>query len=102
MLASMARFVPRFGDGEGEGGEIPIPAERPYTLGAASMRVAARPPSSNIATAGTAERSLVRLPVAGSQKATDADSAPAAGPVAAYALGRNDGILGMMSGRGLY
>jgi rare lipoprotein A len=96
MLASTGPFVPRFGDGED--GEVPLPAGRPYTLGAATSGVAARPPTSNVATAGTSERSLVRLPVAGSQRAPDA----APSPLAAYAPVRNDDVLGLMSGRGLY
>jgi rare lipoprotein A len=101
MLASTGPFVPVFGDGEGE---VPIPAGRPYTLGATTSGVAARPPTSNVASAGTSERSLVRLPVSGSQRAPAADPAGPAGasPLAAYAPVRNDDVLGLMSGRGLY
>jgi hypothetical protein len=66
----------------------------------------------NVATVATVapERPVVRLQAARAQKATDLDSAPRTdpGPVAAFVPSRNDGaaspdgVLGLMSGRGLY
>jgi rare lipoprotein A len=100
MVASTEPFVPSFGD---DGGGPPIPPERPFALGGGSGRVAAKPATVAVASVMAApERSVVRLPAA--QKAGDLGSAPRAdpGPVATYAPVRNDGVLGLMSGRGLY
>jgi rare lipoprotein A len=100
MVASAGPFVPGFGD---EGREPPIPPERPFALGGASGRLAARPAVVNVATVDAAsERSVVKLPPARAQKVTDLASAADSGPVAAYAPLHNDGVLGLMSGRGLY
>jgi rare lipoprotein A len=107
MVASAAPFVPGFAE---DGGETPIPPERPFALGGTSSRVAAQPATVNVATVAT-ERLAVKLPAARAQKATDLDSAPRTdpGPVAAFVLSHNDGapshndgVLGLMSGRGLY
>ena len=102
MVASAGPFVPSFGD---EVGETPIPPERPFALGAASGRLAARPAAVDVATVNAApERSVVKLPAARAQKVTDLDLALRADPtpVATFAPVRNDGVLGLMSGRGLY
>jgi rare lipoprotein A len=111
MVASAQPFVPSFGDE----GETPIPPERPFALGGASGRVAARPGSVNVASVniatanGTtanaaAERSVLKLPAARAQRVIDLDSAKRAdiSPVATYAPSSNEGALGLMSGRGLY
>jgi rare lipoprotein A len=101
MVASAAPFVPNFVDA---GGETPIPPERPFALGGASSRVAAKPVIANVALNATPERSVVKLPATRAQRITDPDYAPQAdtGPVAAYAPAHNEPALGLMSGRGLY
>jgi rare lipoprotein A len=106
MVASAAPFVPSFAD---DGGETPIPPERPFALGGAPARVAAKPATVNVA-ALAPERPAVKLPAGKAQKATDLDAAPRTepGPVASFAPSHNDGLpshdgaLGLMSGRGLY
>jgi rare lipoprotein A len=98
MVASAAPFVPSIAE---EGGP-PIPAERPFALGAASGRMAAKPAVVNLATAS--ERSVVKLPADRAQKVTDLEPVPRAdsSPVAAFAPAHNGPVLGLMSGRGLY
>jgi rare lipoprotein A len=94
MVASAGPFVPSFGDEAGE--TPPIPPERPFALGGAAGRVAAKPTTVNVATASAAPTRA--------QRVTELDVAPRAeaSPVATYAPVRNDGVLGLMSGRGLY
>ncbi len=110
MVASAGPFVPGFAD---DGGETPIPPERPFALGGTSSRVAAKPATVTVATVATVapERLAVKLPAVRTQKASDLDSAPRTdpGPVVAFvpshndgASLHNDGVLGLMSGRGLY
>jgi len=105
MVASAAPFVPSFRD---DGGITPVPAERPFALGAGSGRVAAKPvtvavASVNMVTPGASERSVVRMPPARAQKLPDLDSAQQEpGPIASYAPVQNERILALMSGRGLY
>jgi rare lipoprotein A len=101
MVASAAPFVPSFADADGA---TPIPPERPFGLGGAPDRVAAKPATVDVAAAAPApERSVVKLAAARTQK-VDLDSATRADarPVATYAPVQNDGVLGLMSGRGLY
>jgi rare lipoprotein A len=105
MVASAAPFVPSFAD---DGGETPIPPERPFALGGAPARVAAKPATVNVA-ALTPQRPGVKLPAGRAQKATDIEAAPRTepGPVASFVPSHNDGLphegaLGLMSGRGLY
>ena len=102
MVASAAPFVPSFSD---ERGETPLPPERPFALGNASVPVAAKPTTVNVATVNAApDRSVLKLPAARAQKVADPDPAPLAspGPIATYAPVENDRVLGLMSGRGLY
>jgi rare lipoprotein A len=102
MVASAGPFVPGFAD---TGGETPIPPERPFALGGASGGAAAKPTIVNVATLNVApERSVVKLSAARAQSVIDLDPAPRAdpSPVATYAPVHNDGVLGLMSGRGLY
>jgi len=95
MIASAAPFVPSVSADE----VPPLPPERPYALGPATSRVAAKPATVNVAAAP--ERSVVRLPAASTQKSAVPDPAPS--PVAAFAGGGgNEPALGLMSGRGLY
>ncbi len=97
MLASASPFMPGFG--EDESGPLPLPAERPFSLGSAPSQ----PPRTTPATvpAGRPQlRSAVKLPApvapAGSSELA------AAAPVSAYAPVRSDGSAGLLSGRGLY
>jgi rare lipoprotein A len=106
MLASAQPFVPGLAD---EGGETPLPQERPFALGGAAGRVAAKIASVNVATASPASEHpapdrLAVKPPAGAQRVTALDSAPRAdmGPVATFAPAPDRGGLGLMSGRGLY
>jgi rare lipoprotein A len=106
MLASAQPFVPGLAD---EGGETPLPQERPFALGGAAGRVAAKTASVNVATASPASEHpapdrLAVKPPAGAQRVTALDSAPRAdmGPVATFAPAPDRGGLGLMSGRGLY
>jgi rare lipoprotein A len=104
MVASAGPFVPSFAD---EGGETPIPPERPFALGGASGRLAAKPATVNVATLNAAPERSAKLPAAGSQRVVDLDSLDSAArtgpsPVATYAPLHNEGVLGLMSGRGLY
>jgi rare lipoprotein A len=100
MLASTAPFAPGF-DGDA-GLDVPIPAERPFALGAVPARVAGK--SDDTRPAGPPARSSIRSPAVGSQKAHDTQSvaSSAAGPTAALGPLQNEGALGLMSGRGLY
>jgi rare lipoprotein A len=82
MLASTAPFTPGFEEAAGR--DVPIPAERPFALGAAPPRTAARSAEAPATTA----------------VARSASSA--AGPVAAFTPPGNERGLGLMSGRGLY
>jgi rare lipoprotein A len=106
MVASAQPFVPGLAD---EGGETPLPQERPFALNGAAGRVAAKTSTFNVATAGTApehsapERPAVKPPAA-AQRVTALDSGPRAdvSPVATFAPAPDRGALGLMSGRGLY
>ncbi len=91
MVASAGGFVPSF-----EPEETPVPPERPFGLGSASGRLAAKPVTTvSVASVDTAaQKSVVRMPASGAQGANDLDSPrrPEQNPV----------VLGLMSGRGLY
>jgi rare lipoprotein A len=77
----------------------PLPAERPFVLGAAPAT--ARNPAPEVSAASRPQtRSAVRLPDAGEQ--SPAASGPPAAPAAAFGPARNDRAMGLMSGRGLY
>ncbi len=107
MVASAAPFLPVLPDAD-----TPIPPERPFALGSAPGpgRLAAKPATPNAAIAAAApapaapERSVVKLASARAQKLPDLNSAPRTDvrPVATYAPMQSDGVLGLMSGRGLY
>jgi hypothetical protein len=105
MVASAQPFVPGLAD---EGGETPLPQERPFALNGAAGRVAAMTSNFHVATAGPAlERSAPERPAvkpAAAQRVTALDSAPRAdvSPVATFAPAPDRGALGLMSGRGLY
>ena len=111
MVASASPFLPVLPDAD-----TPIPPERPFALGSAPGpgRTAAKLTTLNVAAAAAPaapapaapapERSVVKLASVHTQKLPDLDSAPRtdARPVATYAPVQNDGVLGLMSGRGLY
>jgi rare lipoprotein A len=116
MVASAKPFVPSL-DEAGEkspaqaraNATAPIPADRPFVLGAPmTPKVAAKTPAPETPAPTLAQaKSLVTLPV---RPRKEDPAAPAAGPwpapnpppTAAYAPLRMDGSLGLMSGRGLY
>jgi rare lipoprotein A len=96
MLASTTSYVPGLG---GEAGDTPVPAERPFTLGAPSGTVAARSPTSDFASA----RGPQLKPSIGAPASVATLEPPASsGHVASFAPQGNDHALGLMSGRGLY
>ena len=106
MVASASPFLPVLPDAD-----TPIPPERPFALGSAPGpgRTAAKPTTVNVAAAAAPaapapERSVVKLASVHTQKLPDLDSAPGTyvRPVATNAPVQNDGVLGLMSGRGLY
>jgi rare lipoprotein A len=109
MVASAKPFVPSIADpaetlsSPSAAAKGPLPPQRPFTLGAGTT--VARSPASDVSPAGKPQtRSAVRLPDAGEQALPSAatTAAPSAVPAAAFAPGRSDGSLGLMSGRGLY
>ena len=101
MVASTKPFLPQFADGADHGdgarreGVLPIPAERPFTLGAATSQPPNRAFASQGGAADRKARSVVQLPTASAAAEPIPGSAgvPAAGPLQSY---------GFMSGRGLY
>src|SRR5262249_49907336 len=97
MVASAKPFVPTLGDdgatGQSADGGTPIPAERPFSLGANAPRPAA-------ARASAAEPPPGRKVRSGVQVRSNAP-APDQVPVTAGAPAPVQG-LGLMSGRGLY
>ena len=98
MVASAKPFVPNFGEGSRDSA-APVPAERPSGPGAGATRASqsGEITSSNKPPA----RSVVRMPAA--VAAAPAASPPAASGLATgFAPARNDGAVGLMSGRGLY
>jgi rare lipoprotein A len=96
-LASMGSFVPGM---PGDAG-MPLPAERPYALGAAPGRIASRAAAGDFAAAPTSPARTAAMPTAAT--AAKSNAAPAgASNVAAYAPVRDDKALALMSGRGLY
>jgi rare lipoprotein A len=106
MVASAQPFVPGLAD---EGGETPLPQERPFALGGAEARVAAKTSTFSVAAVSTTpERPAQERPAAKSlaaaQRVTALDSAPRAdvSSVATFAPAPERGGLGLMSGRGLY
>jgi rare lipoprotein A len=97
MLASTGPFVPALG---APPADVPIPAERPYALGAESDRPPSLPTPSS---APARSASPGRLAGAGSPRKPDSGPAVAvAQPVAAFSPVVSDPSLGLMSGRGLY
>jgi peptidoglycan lytic transglycosylase len=98
MVASANPFVPNFGDASRDSAS-PVPVERPSGPGAGATRAS---PSGEITSSNKPPaRSVVRMPAA--VAAEPAASPPAASGLAAgFAPVRNDGAVGLMSGRGLY
>jgi rare lipoprotein A len=103
MLASTTPYVPGLG---GVADDAPLPAERPFALGAPSGTVAARSPASDFASARgpTAKPSPSKPSPAAPASIATLDSAPpvSSGHVASFAPAGNDHALALMSGRGLY
>lgn len=100
MIASTSPYLPSFWEEE----VPPLPTERPFALGAPSGRIAAAKPATvNVAAAAPSERAA-RPPAATAHKLADLDPQPRveAGPLAAFAGGHGEPVLGLMSGRGLY
>jgi rare lipoprotein A len=101
MIASASPFLPGFREADVDSGPLPLPAERPFSLGSSTAPSQPAP-----SPAGRPQvRSAVRLPAAAAPGSSSefASAAPAsATPVSAFAPVRNDGAAGLMSGRGLY
>jgi hypothetical protein len=99
MVASAKPFVPNFGEASRDSAS-PVPAERTSAPGAGANRAGAQ--SGEITSSNKPPaRSVVRMPAA--VAAAPAASPPAASGVATgFAPARNDGAVGLMSGRGLY
>ena len=101
MVAAAKPFLPQLPDGADNGdgarreGALPIPPERPFTLGAAVSRPPNRAVASERGAADRKARSVVQLPTATAAAAPIPVSAgaPAAVPLQSY---------GFASGRGLY
>jgi rare lipoprotein A len=107
MVASAKPFMPDFGDtGVRETGSTPLPAERPFTLGAPSGRAVAQTSTTTRGDPGAANRlqtrSVVKLPSPPAEKVLESLPPVTASPVVAIAPTRQEGALGLMSGRGLY
>jgi rare lipoprotein A len=108
MLASTT-LPPSFSSPAGGGvwgpdGQTPLPAERPFTLGAASAPVAARSPTSDFASARAPAR-VTAKPSSGTPPnvaALDPTQPTISGFVSDYGSAHNDHAMGLMSGRGLY
>jgi len=90
MLASTKPLAPV--PEENAGRDIPVPAERPFSLGATPGRVVGT--SAEARAAGTPARSSIRSPA-------ESVALSAAGP-AAFEPAQDERALGLMSGRGLY
>jgi rare lipoprotein A len=101
MLASSGPFVPTVA---GEGGDFPLPVERPFTLGAGSNRVAARSPGEDFASARAPARPVAKPPATTSSNVAKPDLSATASqaPAADVAALHGDRGLGLMSGHGLY
>jgi rare lipoprotein A len=94
MVASARPFIPAANRASG----APLPAERPFALGTQARGATATTATVESTPGSNSTRSVVRLPAAvGSRSAAPAGSgfATGFGP-------RDEGALGLMSGRGLY
>ncbi|MEW6644219.1 MAG: septal ring lytic transglycosylase RlpA family protein [Pseudomonadota bacterium] len=105
-IASAKPFVPELppaGQSAPVRGEVPLPAERPYSLGNTTQDVASVSATSEMS-AARSRRSAGRTLDNPREVAYEPASAPATRPVAAYApaSGNQDGIATLLSGRGLY
>lgn len=102
-IASARPFVPEFTGGGRVRGDIPIPDDRPYSLGNTSADVASIGATSEIS-ASRSTRSRRQVLAANPHAVsypTDAEEAPAEAP--AYAPVRSDDQIGnLLSARGLY
>jgi rare lipoprotein A len=98
MVASAKPFLPNVGDG---GRASTPPAERPLALGTGSSRAGAQ--SGEITSSSKPPaRSVVRMPAAVAAAEPAASPPAASGLATGFAPVRNDGSVGLMSGRGLY
>ena len=109
-VASARPFVPDLppaGQAAPVRGDVPMPAERPYTLGNTTQDMASVSATSELS-AARSRRSTGRLdnPRQVTYEASASEPAQAARPVAAYAppapSRSQDGITTLLSGRGLY
>jgi peptidoglycan lytic transglycosylase len=101
MVASAKPFLPSSAAGQ----DTPLPAERPFTLGASSTRVAAPQPASEVTSVSRPPtRRVMRSPAADATESRAESSPPTvSAPAAGFAPMRSEGgALGLMSGRGLY
>jgi rare lipoprotein A len=98
-IASARGFIPDSAPPRGVyAGDVPLPAERPYSLGNTPDDQAAAPASE--VSVSRVTRIAGRRPMATARDT--ADTAAIARPVAAYAPGPRDPSLDLLTGRGLY
>jgi rare lipoprotein A len=107
LLASSRPFLPSVGSRVNPRGPVPIPEERPYTLGESQGSPAAEPASANVASARVPARPRPNSPSAFDDRfaanqvqpvVTDVPRHPS--PIAAYATPQT--APSIMTGRGLY
>jgi rare lipoprotein A len=94
MVASARPFIP----GANRTSGAPLPAERPFTLGTQARGATAATAAAERMPAGNSARSAVHLPA----EVGSRSSAPVGSGFTAGSGPRDEGALGLMSGRGLY
>ncbi len=100
MVASAKPFLPNPRNADHDSVKPPLPAQRPFALGAGGARPAAPAAATEVASASRPQaRSVVRLPEG---QAPEPRVEASASPTSAFGPARNEGAVGLMSGRGLY
>jgi rare lipoprotein A len=96
MVASARPFLPELRGSQPHRGAVPVPAERPYTLGQDLPMAAAGP--SDVSATARVQRADLQPP----SYPTALPPGRMTSPVSTYAPGRSDPIAAFMQGRGLY
>jgi len=105
MVASAKPFVPEIADPVPSGsGPIPIPPDRPFTLGQGSVQASAAGTAGEMTSTARAAPPRTRAIAAASETSASLPSAasPSTSPVSAFAPTRYDAGTSFMGGRGLY